>query len=195
MSGVLENGGGRRWSRWRITGWSAVGIILLLPLIAMQFTEEVNWTGGDFVFAGVLLASVGIAYELAVRKSSDTVYRCAAAVALAAAFLLVWVNGAVGIIGSENNAANLMYAGVLAVAISGAFVAQCRPRGMARAMFATALAQVLVGVIALAAGLGASGPGWPLDVVGCTGLFAALWLLSAWLFRSAARGRPEPNTA
>jgi hypothetical protein len=75
-------------------------------------------------------------------------YRSIVGVALAAAFLLVWVNLAVGIIGTEDYLANVMYVGVLAVGIIGAIIARFRPHGMARALFATALAQALVAVIA-----------------------------------------------
>jgi thiazole synthase ThiGH ThiG subunit len=60
------------------------------------------------------------------------------ALALVAAMLLVWVNLAVGIIGSEDNPANIMYLGVHAVLILGALLALFRPQGMARALFATA---------------------------------------------------------
>ena len=101
----------------------ATGIILLLPFIAMQFTDEVVWDLADFVAAGVLLFGTGLAYELMARKGGTVAYRAAAGVALATVFLLVWVNGAVGIIGSENNDANLMYFGVLAVGIIGAIIA------------------------------------------------------------------------
>ena len=97
----------------------------------------------------------------------------------------IWVNGAVGIIGDEGNAANLMYAGVLAAALVGSAASRFRAEGMARAMFATADAQVLVGAIALAAGLGRSGPAWPMDVLVLTALFTAMWLGSALLFRKA----------
>ena len=55
--------------------------------------------------------------------------------------MLVWINLAVGIIGSEDNPANLMYGGVLAVGVAGAVAARFRPGGMARALAATALAQ------------------------------------------------------
>jgi len=80
-----------------------------------------------------------------------------------------------------------MYGGVLAVGIIGAIIARFQPRGMARALFATALAQALVAVIALIAGLGSTGPTWPADILILTGFFTALWLISAWLFRKAAR--------
>jgi hypothetical protein len=144
----------------------------------MQFTDEVNWDVADFALAAVLLLGVGIPLELAVRKSGDAAYRVGVGVALVAAFLLVWVNGAVGIIGSENNDANLMYGGVLAVGIIGAIIARFKPEGMARALFATALAQTLVAVIALVGRLGAPYSG-PLEIVGINGFFVALFVGSA----------------
>ncbi len=193
MAGNTANGGGRRGSRWRISAWAVAALILLLPLVAMQFTDEVNWDVADFAFAGALLIGTGITYELAVRKTGDTAYRAAGGVALAAAFILVWVNGAVGIIGTESDDANLMYGGVLAVGIIGAIIARFQPHGMARALFATALAQALVAVIALAAGLGSTGPIWPVDILALTGFFVALFVGSALLFRKAARGRAEPG--
>lgn len=123
-------------------------------------------------------------------------YLAAAGVALAAAFVLVWMNLAVGIIGTEGNPANLMFGGVLAIGIVGAIVARCRPEGMARALCATALAQASVGVVALAAGPSAAEPIRPIEVLLLTGLFATLWLLSAWLFHKAAREQaPGPEHA
>ena len=120
-------------------------------------------------------------------KTHGTAYRAAVGVALAVAFLLAWVNLAVGIIGSEDELANLMYVGVLAVGIVGAVVARFRPRGMARALFATALAQALVAVIALVFGLGSGSPPGVLGILALNGFFVALFLGSALLFRYAAR--------
>ena len=124
---------------------------------------------------------------MATQKTGNHAYLAAVGVALAAAFVLIWLNLAVGIIGTEDNPANLMYGGVLAVGIIGAVIVRFQPHGLARALFATALAQALVGVIALIAGLGSTGPTWPANILGLTGFFAALWLISAWLFRNAAR--------
>ncbi len=124
---------------------------------------------------------------LKARKPDNTAYKSAIGLALAAAFLLFWVNGAVGIIGAARNDANLMYGGVFAVGIIGAIIARFQPHGMARALFATALAQALVAVIALIAGLGSTAPIWPWDILILTGFFAALWVGSALLFRKAAR--------
>jgi hypothetical protein len=175
----MQSGGGPGGSRWRIAVWGAAAFLLLLPLVAMQVTTEVTWTGSDFAVFGAMLVAACGSYELAARMTGNTAYRAAVGVAIVAAFLLVWVNLAVGIIGSENDPANLLFGGVLGVGLVGALVARFEPQGMARALIATALAQALVAVIALIA---ESGP-----LLMLTGCFVALWLLSAWLFRKAAR--------
>ena len=154
----------------------------------MQFTDEVNWSETDFLVAGALIGGTGLAFELAASATANHAYRAAVGLALAAAFLLIWLNLAVGIIGTEDNPLNLMFGAVLATGIIGAVIVRCQPVGMARAMLATALAQLLVAVIAPTAGAGSMAPVWWL-----TGCFAALWLGSAWLFRKAAREQtPRP---
>ena len=160
----------------------APAFILLLPLLVMQITDEVVWDLADFAFAGALLVGAGLTYGLAARKTGNFAYRAAVVVALAAAFILVWVNVAVGIIGDEGDLANMMYIGVFAVGFIGAIIARFQPHGMARALFATALAQALVAVIALIAELGSPwiGPG---EILILNGFFIALWVGSALLFR------------
>jgi O-antigen/teichoic acid export membrane protein len=123
-------------------------------------------------------------------RTNSTVYRSAIGVALAAAFILVWLSLGVGIIGKDGDPANLMYFGVLAVGIIGAIIARLQPHGMARALFATALAQALVAAIALIAGLGLPWSG-PAEILVLNGFFIALFVGSAWLFWRTARGRPE----
>jgi hypothetical protein len=164
----------------------ATAIILLVPFVAMRFTDEVVWTPRDFITAGALLFGSGLTYDLVSRKGGTIAYRAAVGVAVAAALLLVWLSLAVGVIGVEGDSADLMYIGVLAVGIIGAVVARVRPHGMARALFATALAQASVAVIAVIGGLGSPESG-PMQVAGVNGMFVALWLASAWLFRRAAR--------
>lgn len=77
-----------------------VALLLLIPLIAMQFTDEVNWTLSDFVVAGVLLLGTGFMCELVMRKVKKIEYRIAICVALLVALLLVWAELAVGIFGT-----------------------------------------------------------------------------------------------
>ncbi len=156
--------------------------LLLLPYIAMRFTDQVSWDLIDFVIAGVLLFGAGLTYELIARKSGNIAYRAAVGVAVATALLLVWVSLAVGIIGNEGNPANLMYIGVLAVGIIGALIARLQPLQMSRVLFATAFAQMLVAVIAQIAGLGFT--------FISNGLFAMLWIGSALLFRNTSAADP-----
>jgi hypothetical protein len=163
--------------------------------MAMQFTDEVNWDETDFIVFGAMLAVACGTYESAARMTGNTAYRAAVGVAVVAAFLLIWINLAVGIIGSEDNPANLMYGGVLTVGIIGALIARFRPDGMARALVATALAQALTAVIALTFGWGSDGENWPRVIVVLNGFFAALWLGSAWLFRRSLRGQTPAGAA
>jgi hypothetical protein len=138
------------------------------------------------------------------ENSGGTAYQVATGIAVAAALVLFWMNAAVGIIG--DGPVNLMYLGVLIVGFVGAFIARLQPRGMALALFATAVAQMLVPVIALViwkAGwqdllIDPNSPNPPFDpgiapVFGLNAVFAMLWVVSAWMFRKAARGRPEPG--
>ena len=162
----------------------ATALILLIPLLAAP-----AWTAADFVFAGTVIFGTGLTYVL-VAKASNIVYRAAVAVALAAAFLLVWITGAVGIIGDSGDPANTMYIGVLAVGIVGAIVARLRPHAMARALFATALAQASVAVIALIFGLGSGNPPGVLGILILNGFFVGLFVGSALLFRNAGREQP-----
>jgi len=164
-----------------------VGLILLVPLVAMQFTDEVAWTAFDFAFAAALLFGTGFAYLLVTGKSRSIAYKAGVAIALLSGFLLIWVNGAVGIIGDEHNPANLLYGGVLAVGLIGAAVARLRPRGMSHTLFAMAVAQLLVPVIALVVWTASfSEPPGMLGVFVINACFALLLAGSALLFRLAA---------
>ncbi len=159
-------------------------LILLIPLIAMQFTSEVNWSAGDFVFMGVLLFGTGLAWELISKKSGKPAYRLAVALAVLASFLLIWVNAAVGIIG-EDNPANLLYLAVVAIAFFGATASKFEARKSSYAMFAAAAAQALVPVIALVFWNSDFSPG-VMQVFALNGFFVMLWIASGLLLRRAA---------
>ena len=75
-----------------------ITFLLFIPLIAIQFTNEVNWTLFDFVVAGILLFSTGLIFKLVVRKIKNIKYRIVFGVALLIVlFLLIWAELAVGI--------------------------------------------------------------------------------------------------
>jgi hypothetical protein len=181
MASRADNGGKKGRIPWRIIGWGTAAFLLVLPLVA-----GAPWTLSDYVFAAVMFGIVGGLIEMAARTSRNVYYRGGALVAVAASFLLVWVNGAVGIIGDEGNGANLMFLGVIAVALAGSIVARFRAGGMARAMAVAASAEALVAVPVVALGLGASEPPGLAGILVLIGGFTAMWAGSALLFRKAA---------
>ena len=187
MAAAEQINGERIWNWLRVAGWGGAAIILLLPLAAMQFTSEVDWSFSDFIVMGALLGGSGLLLELATRRSTSLPYRLGSAFAVGASFLLIWVNGAVGFLGDEGNPANLMFLGVILVAAAGALVARARAAGMARAMAIAAAAQVFAGGLGFAAGWASPGAAGVYEVAMGTGLFTALWLGSAALFLRASR--------
>lgn len=186
MSANVGNGGAGHWNRWRAAGWSAAGLLLLAPLLAMGITDEVDWSLFDFAFMAVLIGLVGLGLELALTRGGNGYYRAAAVVALLATFFLVWLNGAVSLIGGEEEDAGVLYALVPLVGLLGAVAARFRPAGMAWALLGMALAQALVPVAAWATGLAPSDLVASYKVFARTGMFCGAWLLSALLFRNAA---------
>ena len=113
---------------------------------------------------------------------------------IVAVLLLGWVTAAVGIIGSEDNKANLMNVVVVLVVVVGVILARFKPRGMSRALFATALAQAMVAAIALLMDMGTPYSG-PLEIVTINGFFVALFVGSGVLFSRATRWRYGPPLA
>ncbi len=77
-----------------------VALLLLIPLIAMQFTEEVNWTLFDFVVIGILLLGTGLMCELVLRRVKKIGHRIAICGALLLALLIIWAELAVGVFGT-----------------------------------------------------------------------------------------------
>lgn len=187
MADNAVNTGDRLHNRWRAAAWGGAATLWLLPLVAMQFTREVAWSAFDFILLGVLIGVIGLALEMAVRRSISLAYRLGVGLAAAAAVLLIVVNGAVGFLGDENNPANLMFFGVIAIVIAGSLLGRFRSAAMARTMFTAAAAQIVVGAFGLSAGWASPGNDGLYEVVMGTTVFAALWLLSAGLLSKAAR--------
>jgi len=78
----------------------SAGLLLLVPLIAMQFSKDVDWKLFDFVIMGTLLFGTGLICEFVLRKVKKTQYRIAICGAVLVVFLLVWAELAVGIFGT-----------------------------------------------------------------------------------------------
>ena len=171
---------------WRMIGWGTAAFLLLLPLVAMQFTGEVNWTVGDFIFAGMMFAIVGGILELAVWRSPKWSYRIAVGLAVASGFLHVWITGAVGIIGSEDTPGTLLYLAVVVVAIFGSILALGRSAGMSWAMLVTAVCEILAPIIAYAYVADPRSDVLRPEVFATGIVFTGMWVVAAALFRSTA---------
>ena len=192
VAGRTDDGGGRRRSLWKSPAL-ITALILVIPVLGNRFADW-NWNVGAFVRIGSLLFGLGVTYELITRNVDTIAYRSAVGIALVAAFLLVGVNFVQA--ADDVNPAAMMYLGVPLVGIIGVAMARLRPGGMARALFATALAQALILTIALIIRNPQVTP-WTAAVLrgfGLNAFFVVSFVGSAFLFRKAARVQPAPGS-
>lgn len=96
MPTAVESAAGRLRS-FRIARWAVIFGLLILPGIAMRFTDEVKWTASDFAFMAVLLIGAGLAYEVGALKVRKPALRTLFGAVIVGAVLLIWVEAAVGI--------------------------------------------------------------------------------------------------
>lgn len=78
----------------------AAQLVLLIPLVAMQFSDEWDWKLTDFIIVGILLAGVGIGFQLVVSSAKTNPVRVIIGIMLVAAMVLIWAELAVGILGT-----------------------------------------------------------------------------------------------
>ncbi|WP_298396915.1 hypothetical protein [Flavobacterium sp.] len=79
---------------------SIVLLLLLIPLVAMQFTNEVNWSVMDFVLAGLLLFGTSLVIELVLQKVKTTKHQLLISGIILILLFLLWAELAVGLFGS-----------------------------------------------------------------------------------------------
>jgi hypothetical protein len=157
--------------------------ILMLPLIAMQFTNEVNWSAADFLVMGSLLMLAGLSYVFLLSLARHWSYRLAAALCALASLLLIWVNLAVGIIGATNNPLNLLFAGVILVVLVSVLNAKRSHEILAKGMYTAATLQMVIPILVLTLGdeqLALDQQGFT-SLIAC-GVLAAMFLLAGLLF-------------
>jgi hypothetical protein len=115
------------------------------------------------------------------RTSGSRAYRAGVAVALVTSLLTVWTTIV------RDDGAGIGFFLLIMAAVVGAFAAWFRPDGMARTMLGVAIMQALLGVAIATAPSTASVADGPLRALLFSGVFAALWLISAACFRAAAK--------
>ena len=175
---------------WRITGWSIAVLLLLLPLAAMQVTPEVTWTASDFMVAGVLIGSAGLAIELAFKRQSHRCYSAGVVLLTVTCFALTWINAAVGIVGNDHATLSLLFPVIVMLALVVAAAGRFRALALARGSTAAAAAQAMLGIVAVAI----ADPGYVVGVVAFHALVIAALLAAATLFcRAGAADASDPR--
>ena len=164
---------------WRVAGWGALLALLALPAVAMQFIPDVDWTGGDFIFAAILLGLLGGGVELAFRIGRSGLQAAAIAVFTLLSFLTVWSNMAVGIIGDEGEPVNGAFTLAIIASVVVAMIMRFRPAIMRLVCGSLAILQPVLGLVATAT-MADHGVEW-----GVLGVFASLWATAALLFHKA----------
>jgi hypothetical protein len=167
---------------WRLAMWGGAALLLSLPAIAMAFFPDagVDWSFGDFVLMGTMLFVACSVVEVGAHLADNFAYLCGFIFAVGTGFVTVWVNIAVGMIQDEGNPMNLVFLGVLVVAIVGTLLARFKASGMSTVMLVTGATQALIGLCVLAFGMDNAFTAMLIAA------FALPWWVSAGLFRVSA---------
>ncbi len=166
----------------------AVGafLIIMIPLIAMQFTNEVVWTMSDFIIGWTILFSIGFAFQAIGRRAKNSSYKFATGIAAFTTLFVIWSNLAVGIIGNEDNPLNLMYFGVVLLMVFGSYIAQLKAKAMSRVLFASAVLHALVSIIGLSI-FSTQNPGYTIvNVAILNVVLVTMWAVSGLLYGKAS---------
>lgn len=166
--------------------WAGGAALLLVPFLLRLLTGNPPWGAIDLLLLAVLIFLPIFLYDASTSRMTSRLSKVAIATALLNGAFLVWGVLSMGVIGDTDHPANLLYAAVIASALAGGYVARLDPAQMKRAMLATAAVQCAVTVIALVGQLGQPA-NEPLELLGLSGFFVIMWLISATLFDRASR--------
>ncbi len=167
----------------RETLWFGAALVFSLPVIASLLSSEMAWSLADFALFGSMIFGVCALYEMAMIVSSSRAYRLGFALTLFGMFVLVFANLAVGIVGSEDNPANLAFFAIPLVGIVGALWSRLSSPGLSRTLYVMAALQVAASLLAPVDGI--------TFMVLVTVVFTALWLAAAQAFRIAGSDSPR----
>lgn len=142
---------------------------------------------------GALIFGAGTLLVVILRTAAHIAYRAGLVMAIGTSFLMIWVNLAVGLIGSGPNTGNILYMGVIGVLIGGIYLSKFKPAGMERAMFATAFSVLLVGAVALIMNMQYYPGSSVMEIIGVSLFFAAPYAVAGLLFRFVALEQAAAN--
>ena len=175
-AGTNADEAGRLDGVLRIAGWGTAGVMFAIPAIAMTLTREVNWDAADFAAWGIMLLTACLLGEGVLRAYLNWPARAGAILSIAAGFLLVWVNLAVGFIGDGINQYNAVYLAMPIGVVAAGALARFRANVMQWLLIGCALVQLAIPVAASESGR--------FEWIATT-VFCALWLGAAGLFRKS----------
>lgn len=144
-----------------------------------------TWDLIDYLVASVMVTGLVGGGILVFKMSPNWRYRLGTLIMLITGFLLVWINGAVGIIGSEDSTITRVLFAIPVIVVLRALWFRFSHQGMASSALMAAVLHGLVAITALISGAGAEGPIWPSDVILASVFFIVLWAGSAALFWTA----------
>lgn len=123
-------------------------LVMMMALGGLNLTGQLNWGAGDFIFVAVIFFGGLSAYRFVAGQGHGRVFHLAVALSLITALSMIWITLAVGIIGSEDNQANIMYVVVLGIGLLGSIIARFRAPGMKWTMVWVTIAQFAVTILA-----------------------------------------------
>ncbi|QZH75745.1 MAG: hypothetical protein JY451_03895 [Erythrobacter sp.] len=166
---------------WRLAGWGCLLALLILPALAMQWhAEGVHWTASDFAFATVLLGLLGAGAEIAFAVGRNAPHKVGIAIAALGGFLTVWINGAVGMLGSEEEPTNLVFIAMAGIGVVASLLVWFRAAPMRWIMATLSAGQFAVGVVAALWTMPGHAVEW-----GVLTFFALIWGAAAACFHAA----------
>ncbi len=157
--------------------------LLAVPLIASLFLDGMQWTGFDYIFAWVLFTFIALIFSFIIGNSYSGSYKAALGISAIATFLLVWITGAVGIIGDSD--INTLYGIVALIILAGSAVARLKAGRMMYVLYAAALAQFIIPIVALVVNTPDFSPG-VLQVFVLNAFWVVMFAAAGLLFSDAA---------
>ena len=178
----------------KLSVWATIVVVLLLIPLALTLTNPKahlngghgggwDWSVFDFVWAFVVLFGAAFAYEFISRKMTNAPYKFAVGIACVATLVMIWINGAVGLVGDRP--INMFYMLVPLTGLIGASISRFKPHRLSVTLWVMALVQMLIPTAALIINPHDFSPGIP-QVFGLNAFFAMLFIFSASLFRHSA---------
>ncbi len=165
-------------------------LLLTIPFVGTQVSDQWHWEPLAFVRIGVILFGVGLLFEWLARRTPQWAYRTGLALVMLTSVLLVWMNLVGHILGdAEDEPANLVYFAEVGIGFAGALLARFRPRGLFYASLAVAGMQAAVTIVAHTVPL--YGTDAPTRALTLNLVLLALFSTAALLFRKAAEDSPR----